>query len=141
MEGLIGMQLSDQIVQVLDYLADKMGVTINWSQQNVIPYMRQIFEKYIRYEIITSIMLLVIGILFMLSSFLWMKAYKFYVKKYEACKENGKFSDYDVCAGVCICALVVCSLTGLLMIIFQTRDVLCCIYLPELQIYKYIKKL
>lgn len=32
------MQVSDQIIEVLNYLGEKLGVTIDWTSENVLPY-------------------------------------------------------------------------------------------------------
>lgn len=77
------MQLSDQIIQVLEYLGEKMGVTIDWSQQNVLPYVKQICEKYIRYEIASSVMWMAVGLILVASTIWWAKAYRICMKKYE----------------------------------------------------------
>lgn len=32
------MELSKQIIDVLEYLSAKFGMSIDWSQQNILPY-------------------------------------------------------------------------------------------------------
>lgn len=49
------MLVSDQIIAVLDNLCQKFGIAIDWSQQNILPYLQEIATKYITYEICTSI--------------------------------------------------------------------------------------
>lgn len=49
------MQVSDQIIAVLDDLCKRFGVVIDWSQENIIPYAQELASKYIKYEIGTSI--------------------------------------------------------------------------------------
>lgn len=132
------MQLSDQIIQVLEYLAEKMGVTIDWSQRNVLPYVRQICEKYIRYEITTSVMWMIVGSMFVASTIWWRKAYGICMKKYDAA---GRLSDWDGAAFLCIATSVVCVIIGIIMILYQAHDIMRCIFLPEAQIYTYIKSL
>ena len=39
------MQVSDQIIQVLDALCEKFGIVINWSGENVIPYLQELIKK------------------------------------------------------------------------------------------------
>lgn len=41
------MQMSEQIIQVLDYLGKKLGLTIDWTSENVLPYVQTLCDKYI----------------------------------------------------------------------------------------------
>ena len=47
--------LSDEIIKILDALAERVGLVIDWTSKNVIPYLEQLSTKYINYEIATSI--------------------------------------------------------------------------------------
>lgn len=47
--------ISDQIIQVLDAIAERMGVAINWTADNVMPYVQQLCAKYITYAMAQSI--------------------------------------------------------------------------------------
>lgn len=49
------MTVSDQIIAVLNDLCAKFGVAIDWSTENVVPYVTELCDRYIRYEIATSI--------------------------------------------------------------------------------------
>ena len=53
------MTVSDQIIAVLDSLCVKFGIVIDWTQENVLPYVMEIAKKFITYEIATSSALLV----------------------------------------------------------------------------------
>ena len=54
--------MSDEVIKVIDALAEQFGIVIDWSSANVIPYLQQLCAKYITYEIITSIVWIVIGV-------------------------------------------------------------------------------
>lgn len=134
------MQTGDQIIQVLEYLAEKMGVTIDWGQQNVLPYVQQLCEKYIRYELATSVMWEVIGLMLVASSIGWVRAIRFCAKKF--CEENGCGEEIWLYAEIlCIVMLVACVLTGIAIIPNQADDIMRCIFCPEAQIYLYINSL
>lgn len=49
------MQISDEIIKVLEYLCMKIGLTIDWTSSNVLPYIEQLCEKFIKWKIGTSI--------------------------------------------------------------------------------------
>ena len=54
--------MSDEVIKVIDALAERFGIVIDWSSENVIPYLQQLCDKYITYEIITSIVWMIIGV-------------------------------------------------------------------------------
>ena len=48
------MQISDEVIKILEYLCSKIGLTIDWTRNNVLPYVEQLCEKYIHWEVSTS---------------------------------------------------------------------------------------
>ena len=48
------MNVSDQIIQVIEHLGQKFGIAINWSSENLMPIVEELCTKYISYEIMTS---------------------------------------------------------------------------------------
>jgi hypothetical protein len=58
--SVIKMQISNEIIEVLDYLCDKFGIAIDWTNQNIMPYLEQLFTKFIAWELSTSIAYIVI---------------------------------------------------------------------------------
>lgn len=49
------MTVSNQIIEVLNALCDKFGLVIDWSSQNILPYMQELTTKIVNYEFWTSI--------------------------------------------------------------------------------------
>jgi hypothetical protein len=43
------MDISNEIIEVLDHLSEKFGVVINWSSENVMPYVQELCGKYINW--------------------------------------------------------------------------------------------
>lgn len=48
------MKISDEVIKILEYLGQKIGITIDWTSNNVLPYVQQLCEKFIAWEISTS---------------------------------------------------------------------------------------
>ena len=48
------MQISDEVIKILEYLGQKIGVTIDWTSNNVLPYVEQLCKKFIVWETSTS---------------------------------------------------------------------------------------
>lgn len=45
------MTVSEQIIQVLDNLGEKFGLAIDWSSKNILPYVNELMNKAISYEL------------------------------------------------------------------------------------------
>lgn len=50
------MEISEQVITIFDDIGERLGIAIDWSQENVLPYLQELFEKYINFEIASSIM-------------------------------------------------------------------------------------
>lgn len=119
--------MSEEVIKILDALAEKFGLAIDWTSANVLPYLQQLCSKYVTYEIATSIVWMLIGICLLFVG-------KYVIEKAKYCwgkyKED-RYSDYDygvmllgILAG---CVIVV----GIAVILYQTFDIVTCITFPE----------
>ena len=48
------MSVSSEVIEILDYLGDKLGIAIDWTNENIIPYLQVLINKFIKWEISTS---------------------------------------------------------------------------------------
>ena len=55
------MTVSSEIIEVLDYLGEKFGIAIDWTSNNVLPYLQALVDKFIKWEIFTSIVWIAIA--------------------------------------------------------------------------------
>nr|DAQ39419.1 MAG TPA: Poxvirus virion envelope protein A14 [Caudoviricetes sp.] len=55
--------MSNEIIKVLDHLCDRFGIAIDWSSNNVMPYLQDLMVRITKYVIYTNILWLVISIL------------------------------------------------------------------------------
>lgn len=118
------MQISVQVIEVLEYLCEKFGIAIDWTQENVMPYVETLIDKYIQWEIATSWMwiiafgvLAVIGVIVIVADFvLW---------------DTGVASVFGFFA----------SVGGIIAIVYHAHTIITCYHFPEMQIVKYISQL
>ena len=54
--------MSEEIIKVLDDLARRAGIAIDWTSENVLPYPIELSGKLVKYELWMSILLLVLGV-------------------------------------------------------------------------------
>lgn len=110
------MQISNEIIEVLDYLGNKLGLAIDWSSENVIPYVEQLCGRYISWEVATSIAWIVISILVIVIVAILNKI----------CDGEGFL-------------LVTTIIVAATIIIIQSFDVIECATFPEKAIFEYIQ--
>ena len=118
------MTISSQIIEVLNHLCLKFGIAIDWSQENILPYLQELAGKYISWEMATSILWLV------LSGLMVIVAIILFIINSKHCMEGMGYTFGIILIFV---AIVVC--------IDQMHDILACIYFPEKQIIEYVKYL
>lgn len=129
-------KVSEQIIEVLEYIGQKLGVAIDWSSENVMPVITNLCTKYIKWEISTSIVWLSVGFLIMLSVILWLI---FYIK----CTDKDDLWDFDYCVQPYFLIILggMLFIIGLITVIPQIFDIIKCCAFPELKIYEYVRYL
>ena len=55
--------MSEEVIKILDDLGQRFGIAIDWSSQNVLPYMQDLFERFIEYRNISAIIWIVVSVI------------------------------------------------------------------------------
>ena len=122
------MSFSSQFIEVLDALCDKIGIAIDWTSQNVIPYLTDLAARIITYEIWTSAAwIVIVAIVFLIA----LKMTK------NLCKED-RFED-EWFSG-----WIIRIITGIIfftVIGFEVFDIIEALALPEKTLYDFITRL
>ena len=127
------MSISEQIINVIDNLCQKFGIVIDWTSENIIPYLEILCGKFIKWEIATSIFWMVFfGLLFLISFFVA----RFFGKKWD--EDGSTYSDYEGPAIVSGIITAICFVVFILGIGCQSYDIIEAITFPEKTIYDYI---
>lgn len=126
------MEVSDQIIKVLDNLGQKFGVAVDWTQSNVTPYIQQLGQRIVNYELWTSIVWLILMILLLIISLFTLK------------KSIKNVSSYDEDKYIPAMFGTIFGIVGLVMsvivIVTQMLDIVTCLTLPEKIWMEYIQK-
>ena len=131
------MTVSKQIIEVLNALCEKVGMAIDWTAENVGPYLSELCLRICSYEITTSIFWLVIGVIILISAIIYYK---------HSWKNPIDWDTYDITLhqfnGLASVVWLVCAIIiSFTMITMQTLDIIQAICLPELTIIDYMKDL
>ena len=133
------MNFSQEIINVLNYLGQKFGIAIDWTSENVIPYLQDLGARYIKYEVFTSIAwMVVIPVITIIIAIPLVITHK----KAKAC-------GWDECNHFGICCITVILWILFLVMVFtsicavctQVFDIIECYTLPEKVIFEYVKTL
>lgn len=122
--------MSDEVIKILDALADKFGIAIDWTSANVIPYLQQLCERYVRYEVVTSIIWILIGIVLLVAG-------KYGIKKTNYCQERYEEAPSPILSGweerknAWLVFTVITITVGFFMVVSQGLDIVTCLTFPE----------
>ena len=119
------MSFSSQFIEVLDALCDKIGIAIDWTSQNVVPYVTDLAARIITYEIWTSVAWMVIAAILFLIAWKMTK---------NMCKADRL--DYEWFSGWSI--RIITGIIFFTVIGFEVFDIIEAIALPEKTLYDFI---
>ena len=117
----MSISFSDELIKTFDYLLSQFGIAVDWTSENVLPYLQTLAEKLVRFETNTSIMGLVVGVV-VLTVGVWI-----FVKD---------IKDWD--SGVFILGVILIIVAGIVCCC-QVYDIIKCVSFPELYVFEYIK--
>lgn len=131
------MQASEQVIEVLNYLCEKIGITIDWTSANIIPYLNELCERYIRYEIATSVVWIVISAVFIIAlSIIGKRGFdKYIIRKKNRIPYSVEEDMYLIIAILCFIG----AASFLPVLIIQIFDIVECCTFPEKAIFEYIQ--
>ena len=111
------MKISDQIIEVMEYLSQKIGVTIDWGSENILPILQELCMKFTSWEIATSIVWIIIAVI---------------VFGITVCihKKHNLLALFHIVLAI-----------GLVIVFCQIFDIVECYTFPEKVIYDYISKM
>ena len=124
------MTVSEQIVQVIDSLAEKVGIAIDWSGQNIMPYLQDLIRRIAYMKITENIILLLLSALCVFIVFKSVKTLK---------KFDDDSDEVDVMIGTLLIFVIIgLGVAALILGIMGIVGLPSSIFLPEVTAYKYL---
>lgn len=120
------MTVSSEIIEVLDYLGEKFGIAINWTSNNVLPYLQTLVDKFIKWEISTSIVWIVIAAFVIVAMIVLINL--------KRVREINEETD-----GMLWIPIIVLTIVSFIVICIQIFDIVECNIFPEKALYDFIK--
>lgn len=131
------MEISNQVIQILDALCNKIGIAVDWTSDNVIPYLQILMQKYVNYTLTTNIIYIIL-ISSLIAFFAYLTIY--FYKKYS--KSQSYSDDKEVYGGLAIgvgVILIMGIIIGVIIITTSAERIALCITFPEKLIMDYLK--
>lgn len=135
--------MSEEVIKVLDELAKKFGIAIDWTSENVLPYVTDLCDRIVKYSIATNIASVIFTLLIFTSCTIgFIVTYKSY-KKAVKTGENTLLWNYEsysnvlessFCGFLLLIALVMITTFSVIGVITNVLDLLEILYLPEVVI-------
>lgn len=123
--------MSEEIIKVLDNLAQKFGIAIDWTSQNILPYLQDLMGRYISLQNSYAIIWIVISIIMIIGSIILIRiCLKATKKPYNI--------DEDVIAWGLMLSII--SIIIFVVVLFANIfGLLQNIFAPEITILEYLK--
>lgn len=113
--------MSQQTIKILDDLARRFGIFIDWNSKNVIPYLQNLISRYVKYN-------LSINILGLSLSIFWICFLVLLFVKREKIEKLIEDSFYEV---IFYCGICIISMIALIMMISCPIEIIKCLTVPE----------
>lgn len=131
--------MSEEIIKVLDELGKKFGVVINWSNQNIIPYLQELLKRFICYRNITACICIIISIAMTISGVVMIR----FLNKWRKNKnyDNDYNIDDELLATLGYASSICIIVIGIGLMIGNIFGIVKNICMPEMVVYEYIKNI
>lgn len=138
------MQVSEQIIKIINELCEKFGIAIDWTQDNILPYIQALGHKVVMYDLYTSLMQLIIGSVLFIGVPLFLS--KILRNNREDALERSKSNEFYYYDGslntlgiLSLCAIVMLSVIGVMCIVDNTQNIIQDLVFPEKTIMEFVR--
>ena len=124
--------MSSEIIAVLDDVCSRLGIVVDWSSENLLPYVEDLVRRLISYEAGISIVQIVVWFMIFLM-------FALCIKIAHSRLEKAAFDESELVAILGAAAFI--SLVGFVCVfIKQTIDLVACVTFPEKIIMAYLRE-
>ena len=140
--------MSEEIIEVLDYLGSQIGIVIDWSSENVWPQVMDILGRYRLFELVTTGIWLLAEIIMLVCALV---IFKKMINSFIDFKKNnesnlwwqkGYCSNYLTGFGTTIMIIgICCAVFGIIGVIFDIGEIFKWLIVPEVKYLEMLKGL
>ena len=140
--------MSEQIIEVLEYLGGKFGIAIDWTTENIMPYLEELLKRYATMRVVSLGMLIALSAIFCIVA---IAIYKIMSKGHKETKTNKKdtlFFEYysdgleiTLVGAFAVFVVVVLCIASIGIFCYNITNLLEWIFIPEVPFVKEIADL
>ena len=130
--------MSDEIIKILDDLGRRFGIAIDWSSENVMPYLKDLISRFASYEVITSVVWIVVAVIGIIGCSIGIFAVNRHANKV---LEEDPYSDWNCGRGLLVAICIIAIGCFVMCIICQVLDIVTYYTIPEKMIFEYLNSL
>lgn len=127
------MEMATQIIEVIDALCQKFGIVVDWTSGNILPYIEDLLENAVRYELYTSLLYSIIFAIGTVIPIVFIRLIWCWMKKDEPADEESVEA-----AMILFVIFLICAIICLALLLFQFVDIITCFTFPEKVAYDII---
>jgi hypothetical protein len=140
----------NKIIETLDYLFEKFGIAVDWTTENVLPYVEQLAEKIVTYNIVVEAMWVGASVLGIIVCCIYARIL---YGSYKLCKTTQKdtllvsylprleCTDFSMVGFGANILVAFIAITSIICLFIDGGDLLKWIFIPELQLIEYVSNL
>ena len=125
--------MSEEIIKVLDELGKRFGIVIDWSNQNIIPYLQELLKRFICYRNITACVWIILSIAMIISGVGMIR----FLNEWRKSDDYDDYND-DMLAPLGYIFSVFIIASGIGLIIGNVFGIIKNVCMPEMVVYEYI---
>ena len=129
--------MADEIIKVLDDLSQRFGIAVDWSSQNMMPYLQTLGNQLVNSKIAFATLWIVLGVIcLVLALYLWKDANKYSKDKHpDDYYRNDYDTQYTYRMVGCLCALGI----GIFLVLVNAHTIILGLTFPEKIIFEEVK--
>ena len=129
--------MSEEIIKVLDDLGDRFGIAIDWTSENVLPYLQNLMDRFITYNIAMNILYIAVCAVIILGAIIGIPKISRYAQK--KMEENPR-GDWDCGVVVINVFWVSASILSTYFLLTSISDIIRCVTIPEVVVFNYLQQ-
>lgn len=140
--------MNQEIINVLNYLGEQLGIAIDWTSENVWPQVMDILGRYRLFELVSTGFWLIVEIVMAICAFLLFKEMAKNYMKIEANHEDNFWwyrdygsSDLSIFGLVLLIISVIMSVTSVVLIPLNIGEMFKWLIVPEIKYLEMLKGL
>ena len=129
------MTFSKEFKELIDIVAEKLGIVVDWTQENVMPWITDILHRFVTFNIIVSALTTAAAFAFLvLGIIIIVKFIKDYVSRKKSLLWDDDFSFPTLFGLIMIMAAIISTLTSGFIFPVELQELLKWIVIPEFKV-------